>query len=77
VGGLLTPTILLVLPKARNYRRGGGLKRINSCRKVLLQIIFKTKRFYIVLYESYHSMDFYGIMAEIKDDIQIQHRFCP
>jgi hypothetical protein len=58
-------------------RRRGGLKRINSCRKVLLQIIFKTKRFCIAFYESYHSMDFYGIMAEIKDDIQIQHRYCP
>jgi hypothetical protein len=34
-------------------RREGGLKQTTSCRKVLLQVNFKTKKFCIAFYESY------------------------
>jgi hypothetical protein len=36
-------------------RRGGGLRKINNCRKVLLLATCKTKRFCIAFYESYSS----------------------
>ncbi len=39
----------------QNSRRGGGLKQINSCCKVLLQFTFKTKRCCIAFYASYPS----------------------
>jgi hypothetical protein len=49
------PIKLLTQPKTKS-RRGGGLKQITSCCKVLLQATFKTKKFCcIAFYESYLS----------------------
>jgi hypothetical protein len=33
--------------QAKTYRRRGGLKQINSCREVLLQVTFKANEFYV------------------------------
>jgi hypothetical protein len=59
-------TSLLYVTRLRTYkiarprqkpRRGGGFEQINSCRKVLFQVTFKTKRFCTAFYVSYPSTD--------------------
>jgi hypothetical protein len=47
------PTKLLSHPQRQKPRRAGSLKQINRCRKVLLQLTYKTKRFCIALYGAY------------------------
>ncbi len=49
--------IQCLIIQRQKLRRGGGLRKINSRRKILFQVIFKTKRFCIVFYESYPSTD--------------------
>ncbi len=49
-------TKLIDHPK-KNAWGWGGLRKINSRRKILFKVTFKTRRFCIAFYESYHSTD--------------------
>jgi hypothetical protein len=42
-------------PKTKT-QKGRGPRKINRCRKVIMEVNFKTKRFFIALFESFPSM---------------------
>ncbi len=63
------------LPTPRQKSRmGGGLKQITICRKVLLLVTFKTKRFCIVFYESYLLTTVVCILSRWADGLEQTRR---